>query len=133
MDFRPTLISPPSWIFCQKFNGIVFRGQKSVRNYTSLSPPSIAHGIDFSYTIEKNSKSRYIFDFLKDFSNQNFRSLAVVLRKKNISTLQNSNIKLAQKTQSQIFSSSAISSTAATQPTRDRRKKSLNSFFSYKK
>jgi hypothetical protein len=36
--------------FCKNSNGIVFRGQKSIRNDISLNPPSISHGIYFSYT-----------------------------------------------------------------------------------
>jgi hypothetical protein len=38
--FRSTLISPPSWIFCQNSNEIVFSGQKSIRN--GIIP---AHGL----------------------------------------------------------------------------------------
>jgi hypothetical protein len=57
MDFQPTLISPPSWIFCQKSNGIVFRGQKSIRNDILLAPPSIAHGMTIGTTLKTESQS----------------------------------------------------------------------------
>jgi hypothetical protein len=43
INFRFVDHSLPFWIFCQKSNGIVFRGQKSIRNDTSQAPPSIAH------------------------------------------------------------------------------------------
>jgi hypothetical protein len=45
MDFRPTLMSPPSWIFCQNVKRIMFRVEKSMRNDILLSYPLIAHGM----------------------------------------------------------------------------------------
>jgi hypothetical protein len=65
MDFRPTLISTPSWIFCQKSNGI--RGQKSIRNDFSLSPPSIAHGMTIGTTLKSLRHSEVKFSVFSIF------------------------------------------------------------------
>jgi hypothetical protein len=41
MDFRPTQLSPPSWIFCQDPNGIVITGKKFMKKLTHLTKSPI--------------------------------------------------------------------------------------------